>query len=437
MIAAIVDPATSWMMQHPSTASMASTGAHALGDQEQNVQLLLLSIMALRLFIPSVGLFLLLCQLLQVLLRILFAHLQASSFLESHSGYQAIPNAGDPINVTSSNLRSGPSSANLASNGRISLPPDENGILPVVVPVPSIRRGLVYALFSLAIFTYIVEGALLIAHSLISMEWESHTKPSIYQYEEYHLLGTSFALFVQVLYMAWQERSLGLGKFKRVYPVLLALCVWIGEVALLAVMSRTLVILTSNASHSEEAKRLHGWTIGHLVVQATRILVLSFLLLSFTPLLRRTDYKPNEYTAILAEAEAVQGQSNGTQTPSNGAAGYGTFRGQPKKKAENGKNEENKGLNKDLSLVKRMRILGPYLWPKKSRTLQVVACELIRISPIFDDVTKFVLIACQVVCFLLLGVGRVVNVFVPRTYGNLVEDLTNKRGQCQYLANER
>lgn len=33
-----------------------------------------------------------------------------------------------------------------------------------------------------------------------------------------------------------------------------------------------------------------------------------------------------------------------------------------------------------------------------------------------------------VVCFLLLGVGRVVNVFVPRTYGNLVEDLTNKRG---------
>lgn len=339
----------------------------------QKIQLLLLSINALRLFIPSVGLFLLLCQLLQVLLRSLFARLQASSFLETRDGYQAIPNAGEPIT-------NGPSST--SSNGRISMPPDENGILPVVVPVPSIRRGLVYVLFGATIFTYLVEGALLIAHSLISMEWESHTTPSIYKFEEYHLLGASIALFVQVLYMAWQERSLGLGKYKRTYPVLMALCLWIGEVTLLAVMARTLVILTSNASASEEARKLHGWTIGHLVIEGTRILILSFLLLSFTPLLRRTDYKPNEYTAILAEAEAAQaststtpGQQSNGGPAANQAGAYGTFGGgQAKKKVETGKDGK-APMKENLSFLKRMKVLGPYLWPKKSKTLQVVACK--------------------------------------------------------------
>lgn len=33
---------------------------------------------------------------------------------------------------------------------------------------------------------------------------------------------------------------------------------------------------------------------------------------------------------------------------------------------------------------------------------------------------------------MLLGVGRVVNVFVPRTYGRLIEDLTNLRGTNAY-----
>lgn len=377
--------ASSWMMQQFTTAT-ASMAYRNEPDGGQNVALLLLAVNALRLFIPSVGLFLLVCQLLQVLLRRLFARLQASSFLESRAGYQAIPSAGEPI--ASSTLQGQTQQHLLNGNGRIALPPDENGILPVVVPVPSLRRGLVYSLFSLAIFTYIVEGALLIAHSLISMEWESHSAPSIYRFEEYHLLGTSVALFVQVLYMAWQERSLGLGKFKRTYPILMALCIWLGEVALLAVIARTLVILTSHASESAEARKLHGWTIGHLVIQGTRILMLSLLLLSFTPLLRRTDYKPNEYTAILAESEAeaassantTAGQSS-TATASGAGrngAGYGTFaNGQAKKVGTEDVKKGNAPIpEKNLSFLRRMKVLGPYLWPKKSRTLQVVACKL-------------------------------------------------------------
>ncbi|KAK9900470.1 hypothetical protein P389DRAFT_192735 [Cystobasidium minutum MCA 4210] len=381
----------------------------------QAMDLLLLGTMALRLFIPSVGLFLLLCQLLQYLLRNLFARLQASSFLESRSGYQAIPDPGEPIpgrpSTSSAAAAAATSSSAAATNGRISLPPDENGILPVVVPVTSIRRGLIYSLFSLAIFSYLVEGALLIAHSLISMEWESHAKPSIYRFEEYHVLGTAVALSTQVLYMAWQERSLGLGKFKRTYPILMAICIWAGEVALLGLIAKILVNITHYGTQ-EQHRRLHGWTVGHLVIQGFRILVLSFLLLSFTPWLKRTDFMPNEYSAILAESEA-NASGNGSAQSSRGPsrAGYGTFGGaQGQKNGAAGPNGQAKKGNaplqdKNISFLRRMRVLGPYLWPKKSRTLQVVA----------------------LICLMLLGVGRVVNVFVPRTYGRLIEDLTNMR----------
>lgn len=363
-------------------SSMYSTAGHSESPlNSTTMALLLLATMALRLFIPSVGLFLLLCQLLQVLLRSLFACLQASSFLESRSGYQAIPNAGEPINRSSSATVA----SSAAHQGRIFLPPDENGIVPVVVPVPEVRRGLVYALFSLAIFTYLVEGALLIAHSLISMEWESHATPSLYRFEEYHVLGTSVALTTQVLYMAWQERTLGLGKFKRTYPVLMALCIWVGEVALLGILARILAILTSSASGSPESHKIQPWTIGHLVIQGFRILVLSFLLLSFTPFFQRTDYKPNEYSAILAESDAEANAANGSGSaqskrgPSRaGGGGYGTFGQNGQSQPKNSNANEGKKTNapipqKNLSFIKRMKVLGPYLWPKKSRTLQVVA----------------------------------------------------------------
>lgn len=425
-------------------SSIVSSGDGSIGIPErtrgQGMDLLLLAIMALRLFIPTVGLFLLLCQLLQYLLRNLFARLQASSFLETRSGYQAIPNPGEPITPrTSAHL--GPSTT---SNGRISLPPDENGILPVVVPVASIRRGLVYSLFSLAILSYIAEGALLIAHSLISMVWESHTTPPIYRFEEYHLLGAAVALSTQVLYMAWQERSLGLGRFKRTYPVLMVICIWTGEVVLLGIIAKVFAILgsttPSNDEDAENSRKLHGWTIGHLVIQGFRILVLSFLLLSFTPMLKRTDFKPNEYSAILAESEAsataASGSAQSSRGPSRAGGGYGTFgQAQTPQKTPGLNGDAKKGnapiQDKNLSFLKRMRVLGPYLWPKKSRTLQVVACEYsltTRYSPSIHRSYSRHFVDTAVVCLMLLGVGRVVNVFVPRTYGRLIEDLTNARG---------
>jgi len=287
------------------------------------------------------------------------------------------------------------------TNGRVSLPPDEHGILPVVVPVRGPRRALIYTLFSLAVFTYLVDGVLLIVHSLISMQWESTTpnpNTSIYRYEEYYVLGSSVALTVQTLYMAWQERSYGFGKFKRTYPILMVLCMWAGEVALIALVARYIVCTKPSNPPSislPERIKISGWTIGHLVVQGTRILCLSLLLLSFTAFMQRTDYKPNEYQAILAETEAeaaaaaaetsTQQTNGGTATPSR-AIGYGTFGGP----VGPGGAKKPAGLNgilsqggsnaplpkqKNMSFLERIKILGPHLWPKKSRTLQVVACE--------------------------------------------------------------
>jgi hypothetical protein len=381
------DTITAFISKNMSMSKNMNASSSTMADNDNNITLLLLGIQALRLLIPSLGLFFILCQIIQVGLRALFARLQASSFLESRSGYQAIPDAGESLN-----------GVNPTSTGRLSLPPDEHGILPVVVPVKGPRRALIYTLFSLAVFTYLIDGVLLIAHSLISMHWESTTpnpSTSIYRYEEYYILGSSVALTLQTLCMAWQERSLGFGKFKRTYPIVMVLCMWAAEVTLIALLARYIVCIKPSNPPSislPERIKISGWTIGHLVVQGTRILILSLLLLSFTSIMQRTDYKPNEYQAILAESEAeaaaaestaeIQG-NGGTSTPSR-AIGYGTFGGPAGPgglKKATGPNGQQKSDNaplqkqKNMSFFERIKILGPHLWPKKSRTLQVVACE--------------------------------------------------------------
>lgn len=352
--------------------------------------LLLFGIQSLRLLIPSLGLFLLLCQVLRVLLRALFARLQASSFLESRSGYQAIPSAGEAIDTsatTSTSLvgvqtkKKKPKTINGITfvDGRVSAPPDENGILPVVVPVLSLRRGLVYTFFSLGAVTYLIDGGILIAHSIVNMKWESKIRPGIYTYEEYYTLGSATTLCAQLLYMAWQERSRGLGNFKRTYPILVVLSLWASEIALLGLFTRYISIHSNSPQIPENPKKLDAWTIAHISIQSARVLDLTLLLLSFTRFLHRRDFKKNEYTALLAEAEqeAENLRQSGTATPSNG---YGTFgitprNGKPIGGIGGGKLGGSPPQKKEMSFAQRIKILGPYLWPKKSRTLQVVACE--------------------------------------------------------------
>jgi ATP-binding cassette subfamily B (MDR/TAP) protein 6 len=64
-----------------------------------------------------------------------------------------------------------------------------------------------------------------------------------------------------------------------------------------------------------------------------------------------------------------------------------------------------------LKMMKRVKTLFPYLWPRQSGTLQAVA----------------------LCCFVLLFVGRAVNLMVPMTLGEATEDLAQSRSPWLHL----
>ena len=321
---------------------------------------MLLAVAVLRLVLPSLALSTLLVQGISRGLALLFRRLQASSFLETGPGYKRIPSSGE------------------ASDNRnsVCLPPDENGILPVMVPVKARRRGLIYSVLSLSALSSLLAAIVFIAHSIVSDEWQSSYNP-LWRYTEFYTVGCAAALFGQSIIMTWQERKAGLGRFKIGAPAFLSVLLFAGDVALLAVVarqiqidSRRLHIWVAKAGkdpHAIVVTRLDAWTIAQLAIHAARILLLLLAALSFIPAFQRTDFKPNEYSSIMAA------QQSGSATPVNG---YGTMNGNrsngnSKPSSINGKTPPEKPTP---SFWGRIRILGPHLWPRKSRTLQAVAC---------------------------------------------------------------
>lgn len=350
---------------------------------------LVFAITLLRLLVPSLALGLIAVQLTTTALNRLFLRLQASSFGETASGYQRILDSHG-------GAQTGVSSLATADRRSVVLPPDENGVLPVVVPIRSIRRGLVYSLLVSVVLSYILQGGVLIAHSIVSMQWESSTPVYgllLWKHQEYYLLGSATALTVEILVMAFQERTLGLGGFRKVYPVLITLLLLAGEAALLGVLAKRIEQAAKGhrSDHDGAHLRLDGWTIAHLVFQAVRVLVLFLSLLAFTPLLQRTTFLPNEYRqdgSSSTHATATEGAGllqPGGETPGNG---YGTFgsNSNPASKPPSVRNGQTPDSQQDQtpaapipehkkSFWARIKVLSPYLWPKKSRTLQFVACE--------------------------------------------------------------
>lgn len=90
---------------------------------------------------------------------------------------------------------------------------------------------------------------------------------------------------------------------------------------------------------------------------------------------------------------------------------YGTFDQQPVTVDESSPKKKDKqpGFR---AFIQRIKILSPYLWPKSSASLQVVA----------------------LICFILLMAGRVVNLMVPLYLGKLVSALASGRKPWVYLS---
>ena len=322
---------------------------------------LLFAVSLLRLLVPSLALSVLVLQYTSLFLKSLFARLQESSFADTSSSYQRILDSTTAANTD-------------ANRNAVSLPPDQNGILPVVVSVRTARRGLVYFLLSSVVFSYFVDGAILIAHSIASGTWESTSPSGLWKHEEEYVFGSSFALTLQILTLAWQERIRGLGKFKKGDVIFMVVLLLASEATLLGFLARKVHL-------DRKTCDISVWTITHIALLATRVLLLLLSLTVFAPFLQRTDYLPNEYGSL------VSSENGAAARPSNT---YGTFaengilkpnganHGHTSNAASHGTKEEYKTppAAHKKSFWARIKILSPYLWPKKSRTLQGVAREI-------------------------------------------------------------
>lgn len=149
-----------------------------------------------------------------------------------------------------------------------------------------------------------------------------------------------------------------------------------------------------------ETKTVDIWSALHLSFAALRIILLSGLALTYTKLLKRQDFVPAQ-------------QASPSQSTS-----YGTFsdevdsQQQPPDAQPESQQKDTKASDTGFkAFLKRIKILSPYLWPKNSLMLQIVAG----------------------ICLVLLAAGRVVNLLVPLYLGKLVSALSKGDSPWMFL----
>lgn len=144
------------------------------------------------------------------------------------------------------------------------------------------------------------------------------------------------------------------------------------------------------------------WASLHLAVAALRTLTLSLLTLSYTNAFKKSDFIP----AAQAQAPESYGtfNSNDNTTQQSQAEPVGVV-----EHAEQKQKKDEPGFK---AFFQRIKILSPYLWPKSSTALQLVA----------------------LICFGLLIAGRVVNLLVPLYLGRLVSALASGSSPWLYLS---
>lgn len=164
----------------------------------------------------------------------------------------------------------------------------------------------------------------------------------------------------------------------------------------------------------------------HLAILALRLLLLSFLILSQTPLLYKASFVA--YSALHPSAsERASLLNNGTAISygSNGVDGClpkkkGTIRSS---RPPNSRPPDPKSLSL-LTLFTRIKTLFPYLWPSKSFSLQVLAIICVARESLQCRRPPDLLTSHVPVVMLL---KRFVNVGVPFLFGRIVGDLSAGR----------
>ncbi|CAH7682830.1 hypothetical protein BY996DRAFT_8148639 [Phakopsora pachyrhizi] len=282
-----------------------------------------------------------------------------------------------------------------------------DGIVPVVVTLRRPRRGLTYGLKALVVISYLVDGALICTRAVWNHVWEPSQIPAWGALDWYTSIST-IAFLSCGLSMSLEERGSGqLGGWGRGYTRSFAGLAWVGELVIDFLVVRVLTIGYHSAGLDSitDPNSLVIYDILHISNSAFRLILITFLCLSHSKTLWQKEFVPYSPLGDYDEDDddrTVARRGYGTFTsPSTSANGHVLST-----KAQMREPPKPTGV---LMMLRRIKVLFPYLWPRRSKALQAIA----------------------LLCFCLLFVGRGVNLFVPMTLGKATEDLS--RGTSPWL----
>jgi hypothetical protein len=298
------------------------------------------------------------------------------------------------------------------------------GVRPIVTPRINPRRTLILALISAIGFTYFGDGATFVARAVLTGLWDE-------------IKGASWAAYAMGNVFLWMTAAvlvIARNGYMRKGLMVATTFASIVEIAILVFSAIDMAkreffrlvagetYLTDRCANCVDHDR-SVYAVLHLVFVVLRVLHLPVLLWALsTP---RSTFEP---VTPPTENDALLPSSNGGVTSSSsnyGATTTASSQVDNETANQNGGSNQNKDQKKgsgkkdgtgipagtplppsDITWSEwfaRFARLVPFLWPSKSGKLQILAA----------------------LCFVILILGRAVNVFVPRTLGSVVEALSS------------
>ncbi|KAI0315234.1 hypothetical protein OF83DRAFT_1062505 [Amylostereum chailletii] len=302
-------------------------------------------------------------------------------------------------------------------------PPTPTPITQVVVATRIPRRALILSLLSLASFTYLLDGLTFVVYAVISKSWPRFTAIDINA-----VLGLVAFSGLAAL-GAWKDvKGVDVWSMKRLKLATTATLLL--DIALVVLYG--LYLPKDNESHPYPLP-VSLSSLLHLVFPVFRVLLLVPLFFALiTPLVSYTAIEASEAeptsTSLLLPPESGATPSTGLATTANGNK-YGTFRSNVSAHSQTTASGPTRPHTPDPSLVKaqskekelnldpswrelgrRLHRITPFLWPSKSRSLQLIAT----------------------VCVLILVVGRFVNFAMPTVLAELISVFERQDGRSPW-----
>ncbi|KAK7472887.1 ATP-binding cassette-type vacuolar membrane transporter Hmt1 [Stygiomarasmius scandens] len=290
-------------------------------------------------------------------------------------------------------------------------PTSPSPITSVVVANRVPRRALVLLLLSLASLTYLGDGLAFVVYAILQKHWPWRSGVEINA-----ILGVvSFSGLAAL--GAWKDvHGIDVWALKRLrLAVVLSLGLDIALVVLLGLHSRQ----TGSPSTLPIRVLLHlAFPVFRVILLLPLFVALSTPRIVYTSVSPETgaeEQVPTDTSLLLPQDAAAQPSTGLLTVPGLNAdqSKYGTFRPSRSQLQQSApttrtpspsrvKTDEKPEISTEPSwseMYQRLKRLSPYLWPSKSRSLQLIA----------------------IICLLILAIGRVVNLVVPFTYGEIIK----------------